>query len=164
MDRPLRIYIAASSREMPRVDAALAALDALGADRAVITYRWIDDMRKAGKSDIDLTLGEAQVARENCIEGVRSCDVFWLLYPIEPTRGAWVELGFAACMQEMLPTHAFRVIVTHEKAIVAGAPPGSGACIFSRPPTGVPFWEEYESDDVGSIRIRMLLEAMEGPS
>jgi len=93
---PIRIYVAASSKEMPRVDRALALIDALGPARAVVTYRWIDDMRAtiaSGRSEGDLTPAESRAAALKCLEGVWSAHVTWLLYPRTSTCGAWAELG-----------------------------------------------------------------------
>lgn len=121
-------YVAASSREMDRVDRALAALDAIGGK---CTYRWIDDMRRdiaAGKKESDLTKDEARAAAVKCLRGVIEADVVWLLYPTTPTRGAWGELG--ACAVLGIPL-VVSFEPTHYKAPEKDDP-GAGAQIFSR--------------------------------
>lgn len=96
---PLRIYVAASSKELARVDRALAMIDSLGKDRAVVTYRWIDDMRAtiaSGRSEADLSRAEAEFAAMKCLHGVWDSDVSWFLYPRTPTCGFWCEIGACA--------------------------------------------------------------------
>lgn len=153
-NRKLRVYVAASSREMPRVDAALAALDKI--PNVEVTYRWIDMMRTdGGRTDKDLTEFEARVRAHGCYEGVRNADVLWLLYPIEPTRGAWAELGYASALHDYFGN--IRVIVSHELDLAPGSPPGTSACIFTRKPLewrdGDPAWYEYESDRLGAAAV-----------
>lgn len=134
MTAPFRIYVAGSSREMPRVDRALANLALL--PDVEITYKWIDDMRRdiaAGKpGDIALTRSEAAAARHLCLNrGVGDAHFVWLLYPIEPTRGAWVELGYALRMLEK--GELWGVIISHEKVLREDpADPCAGACIMTR--------------------------------
>lgn len=149
----LRVYVAGSSADMPRVDAALAGLAKI--ENVVVTYRWIDDMRASSKSDKDLTLPEAQEAADLCLDGVETADVCWLLYPApgKPTRGAWVELGCASHMQRQ--GDLIHVIVSHSAATMP-----EGACIFTRQrkgwKIGMPRWEECGMDEIALDRIEDL--------
>lgn len=132
-DHILRVYVAASSREMDRVDRALAGLGDISSN-VVVTYRWIDDMRAAmakGRTDADLTREEAITAGHDCLNGVIDADVCWLLYPNEPTRGAWVELGYARHLLETInfqrtfphPPLPFHIVVSYEGRTSLGACP-----------------------------------------
>lgn len=130
----IHVYVAGSSREMDRVDRALANLALV--DNIEITYRWIDDMRRdiaAGKpGDIALSRSEAAAARRLCLnKGVGDADFLWLLYPIEPTRGAWVELGYALARLEV--AELWGIIISHEKVLREDpTDPTAGACIMTR--------------------------------
>jgi hypothetical protein len=119
---PLRVYVAASSREMERVDRALEKLG--GLTEVEVTYRWIDDMRAdmaKGISDKDLTRKEAMEAGHKCLLGVAEAEVFWLLYPNEPTRGAWVELGYARALGDNF--RHISIVVSYEGRTSLGACP-----------------------------------------
>lgn len=126
---PLRVYVAASSRELERVDRALAKLG--GLTEVEVTYRWIDDMRAdmaKGRSDKDLSRDEAMEAGHKCLLGVVHADVFWLLYPNEPTRGAWVEFGYARALYDLGGTGDFQIgdfqiVVSYENRTSLGACP-----------------------------------------
>lgn len=121
---PLRVYVAASSREMERVDRALERLG--GLTEVEVTYRWIDDMRAEmakGRSDKDLSREEAMEAGHKCLRGVVHADVFWLLYPNEPTRGAWVEFGYARALFDHDSTGGFQIVVSYENRTSLGACP-----------------------------------------
>jgi hypothetical protein len=91
----VRVYIAASSRELERVRWAQRALASVG---AILTYDWVPYIDRAIASGIPETRMPTSARREQAIrdtEGVRSCDLLWWLAPTEPTRGAWFELGIA---------------------------------------------------------------------
>lgn len=120
--QPLRVYVAASSRELERVDRALEGLSKI--PNVEVTYRWIDDMREQmakGRTDKDLTREEALEVGDACLQGVYDADLVWLLYPNEPTRGAWVELGYARALfdQNLIG----RIVVSYEGRTSAGACP-----------------------------------------
>lgn len=119
---PLKVYVAASSRELERVDRALEGLSKI--PNVEVTYRWIDDMRKQmakGLTDKDLTREEALEVGDACLQGVYDADLVWLLYPNETTRGAWVELGYARALfdQNLIG----RIVVSYEGRTSAGASP-----------------------------------------
>lgn len=85
----VRVYIAASSRDIERVRWAQQALATVGAS---LVHDWTqtlsNDERTMNRRD------RARLAGE-CIEGVRSCDLLWMLAPPGPSCGAWAELGIA---------------------------------------------------------------------
>ncbi len=96
----MMVYVAGSSAEIDRAKDIIGRLRRAGLG---ISYDWTPDLRsarKAGHSD-DASLSEAQAlgAAQSCLEGVFMCDVFLLLAPERPTRGAWVELGYALASQ-----------------------------------------------------------------
>lgn len=119
---PTRIYVAASSRELERVDRALAGLAALG-ERVVVTYRWIDDMRAniaAGRTEADYSEEESRKFAHKCLRGVLDADVTWLLYPNTPTCGAWAELGAVVAARALAPSNAAMpcLVISYDGPIV----------------------------------------------
>ena len=91
----LRVYVAGSSREIPRVRAAHRALREAGFELA---YDWTHGVEAAvarGVSEDAMPDGEAHAVATRDLAGVNAADVVWLLAPEQPTRGAWVELGVA---------------------------------------------------------------------
>lgn len=92
----LRVYIAGSSAELERAEAAMALARNAG---LVVTYDWTTDIRRARESGhaTDATLPaheQARAARAD-LDGVGTCDVLWLLVPACPSVGAWFEAGNA---------------------------------------------------------------------
>jgi hypothetical protein len=131
---PLMIYVAASSKEMPRVDAALALIDAAGPKVVVCTFRWIDEMRAtmaAGIKESDLNRDEARAIGRKCLKGVWDADVVWLLYPTTPTRGAWGEIAASVTMRELSGWPRQLSVVSYENP-ADFRDPGAGAQIFAR--------------------------------
>ncbi len=90
----MRIYVAGSSNEMPRVVAAMVLARESGHE---ITYDWVSEILKVGNAN-PRTASRTQRAdwAWTDIAGVEECDVLWLLAPnVGHGRGAFVELGFA---------------------------------------------------------------------
>jgi len=91
---PLKVYIAASSREVERVRAAQQAV----ADNGwTLTLDWLTpilDNLAAGRRDMDLSAQEAYEHADADCAAIRSAEVLWFLSPLEPTKGAWWELGY----------------------------------------------------------------------
>ena len=88
---PLRLYVAASSQERARYRHAVRGLD--------LTHDW-----EAHFDRHDAALAEGDVAEADrlfgesmlmCLRGVVECDLFVMLVPTTPTRGAWFEAGVA---------------------------------------------------------------------
>lgn len=91
----LRVYIAASAREVERVRAAQAVVEARG---WTLTLDWLSPLLERlgrGAMDRDLSDEEAAVYASGDLQAISTADVVWYLTPREPTRGAYVELGYA---------------------------------------------------------------------
>lgn len=126
----MRVYVAGSSRELPRVRWAMDEIRAIG---GTITEDWASKVERQladGMTDADLSEHVRSEAVEACLNGVRAADVFWLLAPPDtaPSRGAWVELGYALGLRRAgahlaivaSGGHARRSIFTsHEGVIVS---------------------------------------------
>lgn len=90
----MRVYVAGSSRELDRAAEAMAALRAMG---VIVTSTWVENIRELGRggNPRDATIDEKKAWASGCLRGVRDSGVLWLLMPVTPTAGCWVELGFA---------------------------------------------------------------------
>ena len=91
----MKVYVAASSAEIDRARAWVVALDAL---EIPVTSTWIDTIDLVGSGNPrDAHPSRRRGWSETDLDQVESADVFWFLVPPldKPTRGAWVELGYA---------------------------------------------------------------------
>lgn len=91
----MKLYIAASSAELERVDRCAALAHAAGLH---VVSTWPVSVRKVGYANPrDALRNERQRWSLNCLAEVQLADVVWLLAPAvdKPTCGAWVELGYA---------------------------------------------------------------------
>ena len=92
----LRVYVAGSSGEIERVERVIAHLRLMG---VTITHDWTADIRAvraAGlASDADLSDDEARKHALTDLEAVATAHAVLFLAPTTPTRGAWVEMGYA---------------------------------------------------------------------
>ena len=91
----MRIYVAASSREADRVRAAQRMLREAG---HTLTLDWLTIIERVvatGVRECDLPDHEAIAHALLDLDAIRDADAVWLLAPELPTKGAWVELGFA---------------------------------------------------------------------
>lgn len=91
----MKIYVAGSSRDLPR---ARAMMDALRARGHEIAFDWVAHIdRSGGRSNRGLNIIERFDASTMCLDGVRHAEVVALLIPADdaPGKGAWVELGYA---------------------------------------------------------------------
>ncbi len=91
----VRVYIAASSREVERVRAAQAAVAARGWE---LTLDWLTPMLALiadGKTDATLSEEEAADHATRDLRAIDDADAVWYLIPREPTKGAYVEFGYA---------------------------------------------------------------------
>jgi len=91
----VRIYVAASSREVNRVRAAYAAVAASG---WTLTHDWLTPLLAnldRGVRDTDLSRDD--MVRYACadLDAIARADVLWVLAPRELTKGAWFETGYA---------------------------------------------------------------------
>jgi hypothetical protein len=89
----MKIYVAGSSRELERAEAAIAACRALGHK---ITVDWPAAMR-ANPADHELSPADQEHYARLDIRGVLEADLVWLLIPdrANPSAGAWFEAGVA---------------------------------------------------------------------
>lgn len=97
MDRPL-VYVAGASAEVERAEAIIRELRSRG---FTITHDWTHSVRKNRALGYRESALSAETRAELVAEdlaGVRRADVFLFLAPAEDvvTRGAWVELGCAS--------------------------------------------------------------------
>lgn len=92
---PLRIYVAASSRELPRAKRAMQAVRNYAHE---VTHDWckpIEETRALGLEEHELGAVEAREYAEADLIAIERADVVWMLAPNFPTEGFWVELGYA---------------------------------------------------------------------
>lgn len=91
----MKVYIAASSADLERVDRCAAAASAAGIQ---IVSMWPITVRTVGHANPrEASRADRQKWSLNCLADIQSCDAIWLLAPPpdKPTRGAWLELGYA---------------------------------------------------------------------
>lgn len=89
------VYIAAASREVERFRAAQAALVRMGFGLA---HDWLTPILvnlDAGRPDASLSDEEAARHASGCLRALGRSDALWYLCPSAPTKGAYVELGYA---------------------------------------------------------------------
>lgn len=92
----MKIYIAASSREVDRVRRAQELAVRWGWK---LTLDWLTPMeanRARGVSDTDLTASHQAIIALEDLAAIESSDLVWLLSPREPTIGAWWEASHAS--------------------------------------------------------------------
>jgi len=91
----IKVYIAASSREVGRVREAQRMV----AERGwTLTLDWLTPMMvliEHGLGDSDLSRDDQAHAALQDAEAIDRADVLWLLAPRELTKGAWWEHGYA---------------------------------------------------------------------
>lgn len=92
MAKPLHVYVAGSSQELPRVREAMRRLRAEGHH---ITFDWTTDVEQFGTHGDALTIQQRQECADRDFYGIAAADVFLMLDPAETSRGVQVELGFA---------------------------------------------------------------------
>lgn len=93
MNQKLRVYVAASSKELERAKWAMAQVRALGHD---ITHDWVRCVEQEGEANpAAATLSQCQKWAWDDLEGVSNADVVWVLMPDQDGFGAGVELGYA---------------------------------------------------------------------
>lgn len=104
----MKIYVAASSKEIPRARAVMDALEKVG---HTITHDWTTsvDMYRD-----DVTESQLTVCAIDDYYGVVWADCLLLLAPMTPSTGSWVELGLA--------------LAANKRVIVAGG--NAKQCIF----------------------------------
>lgn len=94
----MRIYVAGSSVELERAE---RVMDALRLECFEITHDWTKDVRAntaAARTDADLTDHEAKAFASTDLRAIERAHLLLFLAPTTPTRGAWVELGYALAL------------------------------------------------------------------
>lgn len=91
----MKVYVAASSAEIERAEAAIASLRDLGIQ---VTSTWPAVVRSVGVSNPrGASRADRRAWSETDLLELAAAEHLWLLAPgpESPTRGAWVELGYA---------------------------------------------------------------------
>ncbi len=89
----MKIYVAASSKELERAKAAMAAVEALG---HTISHDWVKCVEEEGEANpVSATHTQRANWAEDDLAGVQEADVLWLLMPEDAGFGAGVEFGYA---------------------------------------------------------------------
>jgi hypothetical protein len=92
------VYVAGASRELARVQ---RAFDLVGAATLLdLAHDWLKVQAQEPIPDDQLARAQARrYAAEDLAHVVRA-DLVWLLAPNEPTKGAWIEFGYALARGE----------------------------------------------------------------
>ncbi len=104
----MKIYVACSSREIPRARAVMADLRAAGHE---ITHDWTHHVEQAlasGQSESMLDDDFCEEAAHSDLDGVHRADVLVFLAPTETAKGAWIEFGYAMGLCDM------PIVVAHD--------------------------------------------------
>jgi Nucleoside 2-deoxyribosyltransferase len=91
----MKVYIAGSSDEHEK-RTVLALMDIVRTNGHVVAVDWpnCEGLKR------DCTPAEKRMFARNDLDGVRACDVFWLVAPAAPSEGAHVELGGALILRK----------------------------------------------------------------
>lgn len=97
----MRVYIAASSMELERVDYWAAQLVAAGIE---VSSTWPISVREHGANPRESSNRQRSVWALRCLDEIRESYVVWFLVPPldKPTRGAWAELQLAYSLDIVL--------------------------------------------------------------
>ncbi len=127
--RPLRVYVAGSSRELDRVRLAMDKLRFAG---VAITHDWTDSVLEVGSANPEgaTQADRAQWAWED-LRGVKDADILWVLWPDYVSAGACVELGYAFAL--------------NKRVIISGGSPGQS--IFTS------LGEYYDTDALARAEV-----------
>jgi nucleoside 2-deoxyribosyltransferase len=96
----MRVYIAASSKELGRAKAVKALLEDYGHQ---VTHDWMAEVEKVGSANPEGASQQdlARWASED-LAGVDNADFFWLLMPEDGGLGAFWEAGYAQARGKVL--------------------------------------------------------------
>ena len=88
------IYVAGSSQEMDRAEAAMDRVRAT--EGFELAFDWVYNIRKVGASNPEhWTTQQRREQARICLELVNHAGAFWLLLPRVPSVGAWITTGCA---------------------------------------------------------------------
>lgn len=96
------VYLAGSAAELERCRHWHSRLIQAG---ITVVSTWIASVTRVGCSNPrDAAVADRLRWSETCLIEVRRADVLWLLVPsvTAPTRGAWVELGYASAIEKRI--------------------------------------------------------------
>lgn len=96
------VYVAGASAEVDRIAGYMRELRLAGLQ---ITHDWtiaVDEQRRRGSTDRNLSAPARALAGAWDLEGVTRADVLWLVVPEVPSSGCWVELGAALVSGRMV--------------------------------------------------------------
>ena len=88
------IYVSAASAEIERAESAMAHLRAVGFE---ITHDWTVVMREAFRRE---PIDAEKAAHDDLWNGIEPCDALIGLLPKAPSKGFWLEVGFAIGIQD----------------------------------------------------------------
>lgn len=136
----MKIYLAASAAppELHRVNNAIAACRNAG---FIVSSTWPSVVNAVGDANPrDATCEQRSEWAAQDLREVAVCDVLWMLVPHGvPTRGAWLEAGFAHALGKPL---VFSGPSTHQSVFCA-------------------LGEEFDSDDSALVHLKMIADASE---
>ncbi len=93
--RSIKIYVAASSQEIPRAQRAMRRLRMAGHD---IVGDWTEPVLArgyGGDANRQVPPHERRTESTNCLRAIAQADAVFLLAPETRSCGCWVELGYA---------------------------------------------------------------------
>lgn len=96
------VYVSASSAEIDRAELWMGRLSMAGLN---VTSTWARVIRDVGSANPrDATREQRKQWSDVDLGEVRACDLLWFLVPAldKPTRGAWLEVGFADAAGKLL--------------------------------------------------------------
>jgi hypothetical protein len=100
--KPHRIYVAAASSEIPRAKQAAEWLKTAG---LAVVSTWTDVIEAVGDANPASATVENRYSWSFAdLRQVDECDLLWFLVPpgASPTRGAWLEVGYARAKDKLL--------------------------------------------------------------
>jgi hypothetical protein len=94
----MRVYVAASSKQLDRARMWMAALRAMG---HTISHDWTASIEERGEANPpDATRDECWDWAIDDFAGIDTADVVWVLMPTTEGFGAAVELGYALALRK----------------------------------------------------------------
>lgn len=90
-DETTTVYVIGATRDRHRVKWAYQAVH--NDSRLVLAHDWFQ--HSSTIQDHRLTPDEQRRYADEDLKYVRAADVVWILFPRNPTKGGWVELGVA---------------------------------------------------------------------
>jgi hypothetical protein len=92
------VYVAGSSSEPERVRAFMDAVQAIPGAR--LAHDWLAPIERGVPANEGLAMGARFGHASDDLAAIQHAHAFVLLAPEKPTRGAWVEFGYALAVFE----------------------------------------------------------------